>query len=142
MYEKIRDNMKTFFYKLKSFKNSSIFLLRITLGTSFIIHGLSKFPLPPQKLIEYFNFSPILATFIAISEVFAGIFLIISFFIKNYIGDYLTRLCGLIITIIMIFAFYFAHKDWFINIKLFTSEQIYLFLLGFYFLINGNDDSL
>ena len=37
----------------------------------------------------------------------------------------------------MIFAFYFAHKDWFFNQKLFTSEQIFLFILGVYFLING-----
>ena len=28
---------------------------------AFIIHGLGKFPLPPQGLIEYFNLSPVLA---------------------------------------------------------------------------------
>ena len=38
----------------------------------------------------------------------------------------------------MSFAFYFAHQDWFINSKLFTSEQIFLFLIGIYFLIVGN----
>ncbi len=132
--------MNKFYQKLKGVKKFSILLLRLCLGTSFMIHGFSKFPLPPQKLIDYFNFSPFLATFVAISEVFAGGFLIISFFIKNYIGDILARLCGLIIVVIMVFAFYIAHKDWFINTKLFTSEQIYLILLGFYFFINGNDN--
>ena len=116
----------------------SEFLLRIFLGVAFIIHGYNKFPLPPASLIKYFGFSPHLASFVAISEVSAGIIIIFSGFINSYIGNLLTRISALIIVIIMIFAFYFAHKDWFFNQKLFTSEQIFLFILGVYFLINGN----
>ena len=103
------------------------------------IHGYSKFPLPPQKLIEFFGFSPTLASFVAISEVLSGFLLMISGFFKNKLGDLLTRFSALTIVIIMIFAFSLAHKDWFINTKLFTSEQIFLFLIGLYFLINGNN---
>tara|TARA_Y100000766_G_C18420557_1_gene371846 strand:- start:2 stop:421 length:420 start_codon:yes stop_codon:yes gene_type:complete len=125
------------------FKNLRFFsklCLRTSLGIAFIIHGLSKFPLPPQKLMEYFGFSSLLASFVAISELMAGFTIIFALFIKNYIGNLLTRFSALVILIIMICAFYFAHKDWFINTKLFTSEQIFLFFIGLYFLINGNKD--
>ena len=114
------------------------FLLRIFLGIAFIIHGYNKFPLPPATLIKYFGFSPNLASFVAISEVLAGTLIIFSGFINSFLGNLLTRISALMILIIMIFAFYFAHKDWFFNQKLFTSEQIFLFVLGVYFLINGN----
>ena len=116
----------------------SEFLLRIFLGIAFIIHGYNKFPLPPATLIKYFGFSPHIASFVAISEFSAGILIIFSGFINSYLGNLLTRISALIIVVIMIFAFYFAHKDWFFNQKLFTSEQIFLFVLGVYFLINGN----
>ena len=116
----------------------SEFLLRIFLGIAFIIHGYNKFPLPPATLIKYFGFSPHLASFVAISEFSAGILIIFSGFLNSYLGNLLTRISALIIVVIMIFAFYFAHKDWFFNQKLFTSEQIFLFVLGVYFLINGN----
>ena len=124
--------------KLYSLKILSNYLLRFGLGISFIIHGFLKFPLPPNKLIEYFNFSPFLASFVAISEVLSGTILIISGFINNFFGNLLTRISSLIIIIIMLFAFYYAHQDWFINSKLFTSEQIFLLLIGLYFFINGN----
>ena len=88
--------------------------------------------------MKYFGFSPHLASFVAISEVLAGILIILSRFINSFLGSLLTRISALMIVIIMIFAFYFAHQDWFFNQKLFTSEQIFLFILGVYFLINGN----
>ena len=114
------------------------FLLRLALGTAFIIHGYSKLPLPPQKLIDFFNFSPLLASLVCVFELGAGTLLIIAGFLTSYIGSLLTRISSLIIVTIMSFAFYFAHQDWFINSKLFTSEQIFLFLIGIYFLIVGN----
>ena len=93
---------------------------------------------PPANLIKFFGFSPHLASFVAISEVSAGILIIFSGFINSFLGNLLTRISALMIVIIMIFAFYFAHKDWFFNQKLFTSEQIFLLIIGIYFLINGN----
>ena len=125
---------------LIKFRSLSVLFMRIILGTSFIIHGKSKFPLPPQKLMDYFGFSPFFASFIALSEILAGLLIIISFFFKNFVGNLLTRISALTIVVIMICAFYLAHKDWFINEKLFTSEQIFLFVIGIYFLINGNED--
>ena len=123
---------------LSNFNFFAQFLLRLGLGNAFIIHGYSKLPLPPQKLMDFFNFSPLLASLVCVSELGAGILLIIGGFLTSYIGSLLTRISSLIIVIIMIFAFYFAHQDWFINSKLFTSEQFFLFLIGFYFLIVGN----
>jgi putative oxidoreductase len=113
-------------------------LIRLGLGIAFIIHGYNKFPLPPQGLINYFGFSPALATFVALSEVFAGIIIIVGGLLNNSLGNLITRLGGLIVVVVMIFAFSIAHQEWFITVKLFTSEQIFLFLIGFYFLIRGN----
>ena len=30
-------------------------ILRLVLGTSFILHGLGKFPLPPEKMVTWFE---------------------------------------------------------------------------------------
>ena len=113
-------------------------IFRFGVGIAFIIHGAKKFPLPPQGLIEYFGLSPAIASTVAISELLSGLVLIISGFIKKPLGSMLTRLSGLNITILMISILAFAHQDWFITTKLFTSEQIFLLIGGIYFLIKGN----
>ena len=113
-------------------------IFRFGIGIAFLIHGLGKFPLPPQGLIEYFDLSPVLASFVALSELLAGVILIISGFIKNPFGNLLTRVSGFMIIIMMISILAIAHQDWFITTKLFTSEQIFLLIGGIYFLIKGN----
>ena len=113
-------------------------VFRFGIGVAFIIHGLNKFPLPPQGLIEYFDLSPTIASMVAISELLSGLVLIISGFIKNPIGNLLTRLSGLNISVLMVSILLFAHQDWLITKKLFISEQIFLLIGGFYFLIKGN----
>jgi len=138
----IIDSMKKLINKINDFFSNfealaSLFL-RFGIAIAFLIHGLNKFPLPPQGLIKYFDLSPALASFVAISEVSAGIFLIVGGFIKNPYGNLITRLAGFTIFILMINIFAIAHTDWFINTKLFTSEQIFLFIGGLYFLIKGN----
>jgi len=126
---------------LSKFHFVSIFFLRVSLGIAFILHGFSKFPLPPQKLMEYFNFSPFLASFVAVSELLAGILIILGGFLRSGLGNLITRFSALVIVVIMIFAFSLAHKDWFVTKELFTSEQIFLIVIGLYFLINGNQIS-
>ena len=111
-------------------------LIRFGLGIAFALHGLGKFPLPPQGLSNFLGSS--LASLVAISELGAGLILIIGGFIKNPFGNLATRFAGGTIVIVMINAFALAHKDWFITAKLFTSEQIFLFLIGLYFLLKGN----
>jgi len=116
----------------------SPWLIRFGLGIAFSIHGLSKFPLPPEALIKYFGFSPFLASLVALAELGGGLFLIIGGFIKGPVGNLITRVSALTITIIMINALALAHRDWFITTKLFTSEQIFLLIIALYFLIKGN----
>ena len=124
---------------LSHFYHISPWLLRLGLGISFIFHGLGKFPLPPQKLIDYFGFSPELASFVAISELGAGILLIFGGFLKGHVGNLVTRFAAGVIVIVMTFAFILAHSDWFITPKLFMSEQIFLMIIGLYFFIKGNN---
>ena len=124
---------------MSHFYNLSPWLLRLGLGISFIFHGLGKFPLPPQKLIDYFGFSPELASFVAISELGAGILLILGGFLKGHVGNLVTRFAAGVIVIVMTFAFILAHSDWFITPKLFMSEQIFLMIIGLYFFIKGNN---
>ena len=113
-------------------------LFRVGIGIAFIIYGLGKFPLPPEGLMDYFDLSPFLASLVAISEVSTGIILIIANFIKNPIGNTLTRLAGLNIVILMVCIFTIAHSDWFITKQLFTSIQTFLLIGGVYFLVKGN----
>ena len=124
---------------MSHFYHLSPWLLRLGLGISFILHGLGKFPLPPQKLIDYFGFSPELASFVAISELGAGILLILGGFLKGHVGNLVTRFAAGVIVIVMTFAFILAHSDWFITPKLFMSEQIFLMIIGLYFFIKGNN---
>ena len=111
-------------------------LIRSGLGIAFALHGLGKFPLPPQGLSNFLGSS--LASFVAISELGAGLILIIGGFIKSPLGNLATRFAGGTIVVVMINVFALAHRDWFITAKLFTSEQIFLFLIGLYFLLKGN----
>ena len=134
--------MNQFFTKFNNFFSNfeavGSLLLRLVTGIAFIIYGLGKFPLPPEGLIEYFDLSPIIASLVAISEVSTGIVLIIAHFVKNPLGDTLTRLVGLNIVILMVCIFIVAHRDWFITKQLFTNIQIFLLISGFYFLVKGN----
>ena len=133
--QNINTKLNNFFLNIDALAS---LIFRFGIGIAFIIHGANKYPLPPQELIEYFDLSPALASTVALSELLTGIALIISGFIKNPYGNILTRLSGLNITVLMIAILVFAHKDWFVTTKLFTSEQIFLLIGGIYFLIKGN----
>jgi len=117
-------------------------ILRLVLGTSFILHGLGKFPLPPEKMVTWFESMgiaapEIVASLVAMGEVAAGAAVILGGFL-GATGHSLTRLGGGAVLVIMTGAFYLAHSDWFITEKLFMSEQIFLLALGLYFAIKGN----
>ena len=111
---------------------------RLIIGIAFILYGYGKLPLPPEGLIKHYGLSPFVASLVAVSEISSGIVLIISNFLKNSIGNTLTRLAGLNIVILMLCILLVAHKNWFVTTQLFTSVQIFLLVGGFYFLIKGN----
>ena len=133
--KKLDNQINRFFSKIQFL---SPWLIRLGLGIAFSIHGISKFPLPPEALIKYFGFSPFIASLVAIAELGAGLFLIIGGFVKGSVGNLITRVSALTITVVMINVFALAHRDWFITTKLFTSEQIFLLIIALYFLIRGN----
>ena len=118
-------------------------LLRLGLGTSFILHGIGKFPLPPEKMVTWFEsmgymYPEIITSLVALGEVGAGAGIILGGLISGNVGNLVTRLSGGAVVVIMIGAILIAHSDWLVTKKLFMSEQIFLFLLGGYFAIKGN----
>ena len=129
----------------KPFTGLAPWLLRLVLGIAFFLHGYSKFPLPPpEKMVGWFSSigipaPEIVSSMVAIGETTAGVGIVLGGLLGSSLGHLITRLSGGAIMIIMIGAFSIAHADWFITAKLFTSEQIFLFALGTYFAIKGND---
>ena len=127
----------------KPFMNFSPWLLRLSLGTSFILHGLGKFPMPADGMVRLFEskgilFPELTASLVALGEVGAGAAVIIGGFL-GATGHLVTRLGGGAVAVIMIGALLIAHPDWLITQKLFMSEQIFLLALGTYFAIRGNN---
>jgi|TARA_B000000557_G_scaffold78462_1_gene63009 uncharacterized membrane protein YphA (DoxX/SURF4 family) len=127
----------------KPFMNLSPWLLRLSLGTSFILHGLGKFPMPADGMVKLFEskgilFPELTASLVALGEVGAGAAVIIGGFL-GATGHLVTRLGGGAVAVIMIGALLIAHPDWLITQKLFMSEQIFLLALGTYFAIRGNN---
>mgnify|MGYP001226000772 FL=1 len=127
----------------KPFMNFSPWLLRLSLGTSFILHGLGKFPMPADGMVKLFEskgilFPELTASLVALGEVGAGAAVIIGGFL-GATGHLVTRLGGGTVAVIMIGALLIAHSDWLITQKLFMSEQIFLLALGTYFAIRGNN---
>ena len=118
-------------------------LLRLGLGTSFILHGIGKFPLPPEKMVTWFEsmgymYPEIITSLVALGEVGAGAGIILGGLMSGNAGNLITRLSGGAVVVIMFGAILIAHSDWLVTKKLFMSEQIFLFLLGGYFAIKGN----
>ena len=118
-------------------------LLRLGLGISFILHGVGKFPLPPERMVTWFEsmgymYPELVTSLVALGEVGAGAGIIFGGLLNNKVGDLVTRLSGGAVGVIMIGAILIAHSDWLVTKKLFMSEQIFLFLLGTYFAIRGN----
>ena len=119
-------------------------LLRLGLGTSFILHGIGKFPLPPERMVTWFEsmgymYPEIVTSMVAVGEVAAGAGIILGGLVSGQIGSLITRLSGGAVVIIMIGAILIAHSDWLITKKLFMSEQIFLLILGLFFAIKGNN---
>ena len=121
----------------------SPWLLRLGLGTSFILHGIGKFPLPPERMVTWFEsmgyMNPeIVTSMVAIGEVAAGAAIILGGLLSNHVGNLITRIAGGMGGVIIIGALFIAHSDWLITKKLFMSEQIFLLILSAYFAIKGN----
>ena len=74
----------------KPFVGLAPWILRSVLGVSFILHGLGKFPLPPEKMVPWFEgmgiaAPEIVASLVALGEVGAGAAVIIGGFLRREI---------------------------------------------------------
>ena len=123
----------------------SFWLLRLGLGVAFFLHGFEKFPLPPEKMTNWFKklgfaFPELTTSAVAVGEVGAGLGIILGGLVKGHIGNLTTKVSGGAVVVIMSGAFIIAHSDWFFTPRLFMSEQIFLFILGAFFLIRGNNN--
>ena len=123
----------------------SFWLLRFGLGVAFFLHGFEKFPLPPEKMTNWFTkmgfaFPELTTSAVALGEVGAGVGIILGGLVKGHVGNIITKVSGGAVVVIMSGAFIIAHSNWFFTSRLFMSEQIFLFILGFFFLIRGNNN--
>ena len=123
----------------------SFWLLRLGLGVAFFLHGFEKFPLPPENMTKWFTklgfaFPELTTSAVAVGEVGAGLGIVLGGLVKGHVGNIITKVSGGAVVVIMSGAFTIAHSDWFFNSRLFMSEQIFLFILGSFFLIRGNNN--
>ena len=144
------EKLNIFLEKLASpFFNIAHWILRLGLGISFFLHGFGKLPISPgfvQWLGSKGVFAPeVFAPLLAWGEILAGLGIIVGGILvsTNSLGNIITRISGGAVGVIMISAIFIAHSDWALFVGergqvLFTSEQIFLLLLGLYFAIRGN----
>jgi len=141
--------MKRLYYYLENISKPmapiSFWLLRLGLGVAFFLHGFEKFPLPPERMTNWFTklgfaFPELTTSAVAIGEVGAGLGIILGGLVKGHVGNIITKVSGGAVVVIMSGAFIIAHSDWFFTSRLFMSEQIFLFILGSFFLIRGNNN--
>ena len=133
------------------FTNIITIVVQFCLGISFFLHGYGKIPMSEgfigflaSKGVPFANIS---AYVVAWGEILAGIGIILGgLLIKIYpiAANVITKLSGLTIVIIMINALLIAHSNWSIFIGergavLFASEQLFLLVLGLFFLVKGNN---
>lgn len=145
--EKFNNFLNKFTSPLSSFITV---IVQFCLGTSFFLHGYGKFPMSDDfigflasKGVPFPNIS---AYAVAWSEILAGIGIIAGGIIaikSSILGNLITKLSSLVIVIVMINALFIAHSNWSIFIGeqraiLFASEQLFLLVLGLFFLIKGN----
>ena len=127
-------------------------LVQFCLGISFFLHGYGKIPIS-QGFIDFLSskgvpLSNISAYIVAWAEILSGLGLIIGGILSlrsSTLGNLITRFSALTIVIIMINALFIGHSHWSIFIGergavLFASEQLFLLVLGLFFLIKGSNN--
>ena len=126
--------------------------VQFCLGISFFLHGYGKIPIS-QGFIDFLSskgvpLSNISSYIVAWAEILSGLGLIIGGILSlrsSTLGNLITRFSALTIVIIMINALFIGHSHWSIFIGergavLFASEQLFLLVLGLFFLIRGNNN--
>ena len=83
----------------KPFMPITPWLLRLGLGISFILHGQGKLPLPPERMVPWFEsmgymYPELVSSLVAIGEIAAGVGIIFGGLLANKVGHLITRLSG------------------------------------------------
>ena len=83
----------------KPFMPITPWLLRLGLGIAFIYHGVGKFPLPPERMVPWFEsmgfmYPEIVTSLVALGEVGAGAGIILGGLLPGNFGNLTTRLSG------------------------------------------------
>ena len=108
--------------------------MRLSLAATFLYHGIGKFPV--AAFSEAMGMPVPMAWAVAIAEIVAGAALIVGAFGK----EFLTRLAGLIVIVIMIGAIGMVHfkNGW--NVMNGGMEfQVLMLAVGLYFAARGNE---
>ena len=119
----------------------SHWLLRIPLAIIFIQQGLSKFPITIDDA-EAFELSYIVWWFAAWGELGAGVGLIVSGLVIYYkkiewMGDLLTRFCGITICSIMTGVIWVGQPDSLLDVLLYDNLHVLLWVGGLFFALRG-----
>lgn len=108
-------------------------LIRLSLGATFIVHGIPK--IPPDNFVQMSGLPVIVAWLVGLGEVGGGIALIAGAFTD----ERLTRLAGLIVVVIMIGAIVLVHAKNGWNVSNGGMEfQVLMLATGLLFLTKGN----
>ena len=120
----------------------SHWLYRIPLAIVFVQQGLSKFPVTLEGA-ESFDLPYIVWWFAAYGELGAGIGLLVGGVLNidklwPYIGDLLTRFCGITICCIMTGVIWVGEPDSLMDVILYDNLHVLLWVGGLYFGLRGN----
>lgn len=109
-------------------------LMRLSLAATFLLHGYIKFPI--EAAVQMMQMPAPAVLVIAVSEFVAGVALIVGVFTK----DWLTRLGGLIVVVIMIGAIVLVHgQNGWNSMNGGMEFQALMLAVGLYFLVRGNE---
>lgn len=119
---------------LNKFSGYAHWFLRVAIASVFLYHGFAKLPLVFQ-FQGMMGMPPLLFALVAFGEIGAGVLVILGAFLQ----DWMTRIAGLIVIIVMTGAVVMVHAPlgWsFMNNG--AEFQVTLILLSFYLLLQGN----
>ncbi|MEO0372432.1 MAG: hypothetical protein AAF231_13325 [Pseudomonadota bacterium] len=112
-------------------------LPRIVLASVIAYQGIIKFPLAADDAVS-FGVPYVLWMLAALGEVAAAIALIAGGFMRNWLGDVLTRVGGLVIALITLSVIVVVY--WAPPLYIFLGNQLHLLMVvgGIYFAARGN----
>jgi putative oxidoreductase len=115
-------------------------LPRLSFASIFIYHGITKFPMA-SMMAEGMGMPLFMVYLLGAMEIVAGIFILAGAFGR----EILTRLAGLIISVVMLGAIFMVHlkNGWngVIPAEQGAELQVFVFAVAVYFLVKGNNSS-